>query len=98
MYRFPNQEHDPVPVVFGCEDSETGEIYKQQADGLLGISKASTAFHRQLVAAGAVEDVFSLCFGYPKGGALSFGEQWVAAETAVEGWVAAGSCSRGVDF
>lgn len=75
MYRFPNQEHDPVPVVFGCEDSETGEIYKQQADGLLGISKASTAFHRQLVAAGAVEDVFSLCFGYPKGGALSFGEQ-----------------------
>lgn len=29
-----------APVIFGCETQETGEIYKQQADGLLGLGNS----------------------------------------------------------
>ena len=73
MYLLPDQQ-TPIPVVFGCETSETGEIYRQRADGLLGMGNSQTALHSQLAQSGLLDDVFSLCFGFPKGGAMVLGE------------------------
>ena len=126
------------PIIFGCETRETGEIFKQRADGLFGLgnSEASGApatvcrlplparpltllqpgtvrFHsfllpplmrppaspdpthptlllplpaapavvNQLVKAGVIDDVFSICFGMVEGdGALLLGAAEVPGE------------------
>lgn len=63
-----------LPVVFGCELKETGEIFKQQADGLLGLGNSPASVINQLVAAGEMADTFSLCYGSVEGsGALLLG-------------------------
>jgi Xylanase inhibitor N-terminal len=38
----------PLPLVFGCEDKETGAIYKQRADGVLGMGNAANALPQQV--------------------------------------------------
>eukprot|EP00879_Flechtneria_rotunda_P002524 GHRR01002722.1.p1 GENE.GHRR01002722.1~~GHRR01002722.1.p1 ORF type:complete len:475 (+),score=86.21 GHRR01002722.1:1876-3300(+) len=73
VFSFPDNA-TKVPVTFGCENSETGEIYRQKPDGILGMGNSAAAFHSQLAAAGAIPDVFSLCFGFPSGGALLLGQ------------------------
>ncbi|KXZ54970.1 hypothetical protein GPECTOR_3g137 [Gonium pectorale] len=72
-FGFPDDQ-PPVRFVFGCENGETGEIYKQMADGIMGMGNNHNAFHSQLVERGVIEDVFSLCFGYPKDGILLLGD------------------------
>ncbi|GFR53015.1 hypothetical protein Agub_g15707 [Astrephomene gubernaculifera] len=72
-FGFPDDE-PPVRMVFGCENGETGEIYRQMADGIMGMGNNNNAFQSQLVARGVIEDVFSLCFGYPKDGLLLLGD------------------------
>lgn len=37
-----------LDVVFGCENAETGEIYKQRADGVLGLGNSDNALPRQV--------------------------------------------------
>jgi hypothetical protein len=37
-----------VEVVFGCENMETGEIYKQRVDGVLGMGNNANALPRQV--------------------------------------------------
>lgn len=63
-----------IPVKFGCETRETGEIFKQQADGLLGLGKSDNSLIQQLVNRNIIENQFSLCFGLVEGdGALILG-------------------------
>lgn len=111
--------HDGGPgarLVFGCETREGGEIYRQRADGLVGLGNSGEGGRRrflgrracpgmgwgqagwpvawaegpvraappaladagivnQLVAAGVIDDAFSLCFGSVAGdGALVLGD------------------------
>ncbi|PNH07727.1 Aspartic proteinase-like protein 2, partial [Tetrabaena socialis] len=72
-FGFPDDQ-PPVRMVFGCENGETGEIYRQMADGIMGMGNNHNAFQSQLVQRGVIEDVFSLCFGYPKDGILLLGD------------------------
>jgi hypothetical protein len=37
-----------VRIVFGCEQSETGEIYRQVADGILGLGNNNNALQSQV--------------------------------------------------
>lgn len=32
-----------MPIIFGCETRETGEIYKQRADGLFGLGNSDAS-------------------------------------------------------
>ncbi|KAG2424657.1 hypothetical protein HXX76_014381 [Chlamydomonas incerta] len=72
-FGFPDSD-PPVRLVFGCENGETGEIYRQMADGIMGMGNNHNAFQSQLVQRKVIEDVFSLCFGYPKDGILLLGD------------------------
>jgi len=64
-----------IPVRFGCETRETGEIFKQQADGLLGLGKSEDSLVQQLVNKKVIDNQFSLCFGLVEGeGALILGQ------------------------
>ncbi len=37
-----------VEVVFGCETKETGEIYNQEADGILGLGNSEVSLINQV--------------------------------------------------
>ncbi|KAK9808090.1 hypothetical protein WJX73_004596 [Symbiochloris irregularis] len=64
-----------VPLVFGCETSESGEIFNQEADGILGLGNSEISLVNQLAGNKDIEDVFSLCFGSVEGdGALLLGD------------------------
>ncbi|KAK9843713.1 hypothetical protein WJX81_003429 [Elliptochloris bilobata] len=68
-----------VEVVFGCETKETGEIYNQEADGILGLGNSEVSLVNQLASNGNIDDVFALCFGSVEGdGALMLGDADVA--------------------
>ena len=43
-----------VPVVFGCETRETGEIFNQEADGILGLGNSPISLVNQARAATAL--------------------------------------------
>lgn len=36
------------PVVFGCETQETGEIYRQEADGIMGLGNSAVSVVNQV--------------------------------------------------
>jgi hypothetical protein len=74
-----------VPVIFGCETKETGEIFKQRADGLFGLGNSDASVVNQLVAAGEIDDVFSLCFGVVEGdGVLMLGDSPASNEVELQ--------------
>eukprot|EP01018_Ginkgo_biloba_P014800 Gb_30455 [translate_table: standard] len=53
----------PQRAVFGCENSETGDLYHQHADGIMGLGRGRLSIMDQLVQRGVIADSFSLCYG-----------------------------------
>ncbi|KAK4262362.1 hypothetical protein QN277_027932 [Acacia crassicarpa] len=56
-------ELKPQRAVFGCETLETGDIYSQHADGIMGLGSGDPSIVDQLVEKNAISDSFSLCYG-----------------------------------
>lgn len=71
----------PARLLFGCETRETGDLYTQKADGIIGLGRGPLGIMDQLVAQGALADAFSLCYGgWEKGGgAAIFGNATLPA-------------------
>ncbi|KAF8410158.1 hypothetical protein HHK36_002680 [Tetracentron sinense] len=65
----------PQRAVFGCENVETGDLYSQRADGIMGLGRGQLSVVDQLVDKGVISDSFSLCYGgmHVGGGALILG-------------------------
>ncbi|ONK59932.1 uncharacterized protein A4U43_C08F12430 [Asparagus officinalis] len=65
----------PQRAVFGCENSETGDLFTQHADGIMGLGRGRLSIMDQLVGKGAINDSFSLCYGGMNfgGGAMILG-------------------------
>lgn len=62
-------------IIFGCEARETGDIYSQKADGIMGIGRGAVSLPSQLAMQGVMADVFALCYGdFNGGGSLVLGE------------------------
>lgn len=77
MISFGNlSELKPQPAVFGCEIEETGDIYSQRADGIMGLGRNDLSIVDQLVDRGVINDSFSLCYGGldTSGGAMVLGQ------------------------
>lgn len=53
----------PQRSVFGCENVETGDLYKQRADGIIGLGRGELSIVDQLVNSGVISNSFSLCYG-----------------------------------
>ncbi|MED6137091.1 hypothetical protein PIB30_061709 [Stylosanthes scabra] len=53
----------PQRAVFGCENVETGDLYRQHADGIMGLGRGELSIMDQLVEKKAISDSFSLCYG-----------------------------------
>ena len=53
----------PQRAVFGCENAETGDLYSQHADGIMGLGSGDLSVVDQLVDRGVISDSFSLCYG-----------------------------------
>ncbi|KDP32026.1 hypothetical protein JCGZ_12487 [Jatropha curcas] len=73
---FGNQsELEPQRAVFGCENVETGDLYSQHADGIMGLGSGDLSIVDQLVEKGVISDSFSLCYGGMNigGGAMVLG-------------------------
>ncbi|XP_022149435.1 aspartyl protease family protein 1-like isoform X2 [Momordica charantia] len=61
---FGNQsELVPQRATFGCETVETGDLYSQRADGIMGLGSGELSIVDQLVEKGVINDTFSLCYG-----------------------------------
>ncbi|XWS29741.1 hypothetical protein CRYUN_Cryun24cG0056600 [Craigia yunnanensis] len=61
---FGNQsELVPQRAVFGCENEETGDLYSQRADGIMGLGRGDLSVVDQLIEKGVISDSFSLCYG-----------------------------------
>ncbi|GBG60420.1 hypothetical protein CBR_g5596 [Chara braunii] len=62
-------------INFGCELFESGDIYLQRADGIIGLGRGTLSVVDQLVNQQAMEDAFSICYGGmgEVGGALLLG-------------------------
>lgn len=73
---FGNQsEVVPQRAVFGCENVETGDLYSQRADGIMGLGRGQLSIVDQLVDKNVINDSFSLCYGgmHVGGGAMVLG-------------------------
>lgn len=66
---------DPQRATFGCENVETGDLYSQRADGIMGLGSGDLSIMDQLVGKGVISDSFSLCYGGMEigGGAMVLG-------------------------
>ncbi|KAG5245732.1 aspartic proteinase protein [Salix suchowensis] len=53
----------PQRIVFGCENMETGDLYSQHADGIMGLGRGDLSIVDHLVDKGVINDSFSLCYG-----------------------------------
>ncbi|KAK6245951.1 Xylanase inhibitor [Theobroma cacao] len=53
----------PQRAVFGCENMETGDLYSQRADGIMGLGRGRLSIVDQLVDKSVIGDSFSLCYG-----------------------------------
>ncbi|KAK8949137.1 Aspartic proteinase Asp1 [Platanthera zijinensis] len=53
----------PQHAIFGCENSESGDLFNQHADGIMGLGRGQLSMVDQLVEKGAISDSFSLCYG-----------------------------------
>ncbi|RWW04072.1 hypothetical protein BHE74_00023820, partial [Ensete ventricosum] len=69
-------ELKPQRAVFGCANSETGNLFNQHADGIIGLGRGELSIMDQLVDKGVITDSFSLCYGGMDvdGGAMVLGE------------------------
>ncbi|XP_059312083.1 aspartic proteinase 36-like isoform X2 [Lycium ferocissimum] len=56
-------ELGPQRAVFGCELEETGDLYSQRADGIMGLGRGDVSIVNQLVEKHVISDSFSLCYG-----------------------------------
>ncbi|KAH0726784.1 aspartic proteinase-like protein 2 isoform X2 [Solanum tuberosum] len=56
-------ELGPQRAVFGCEIAETGDLYSQRADGIMGLGRGDVSIVDQLVGKHVISDSFSLCYG-----------------------------------
>ncbi|KAG8099479.1 hypothetical protein GUJ93_ZPchr0013g35632 [Zizania palustris] len=56
-------ELKPQLAVFGCENTETGDLFSQHADGIMGLGRGQLSIMDQLVDKSAISDSFSLCYG-----------------------------------
>ncbi|OAY65241.1 Aspartic proteinase-like protein 2 [Ananas comosus] len=54
---------EPQRAIFGCENSETGDLFTQHADGIIGLGRGQLSIMDQLVDKGVISDSFSLCYG-----------------------------------
>ncbi|KAM1073766.1 hypothetical protein TB2_018415 [Malus domestica] len=64
LISFGNQsELPPQRAVFGCENFETGDLYSQPADGIMGLGRGDLSVVDQLVDKSVISDSFSLCYG-----------------------------------
>ena len=65
----------PQRAVFGCENSETGDLYSQRADGIMGLGRGQLSIVDQLIDKNVINDSFSLCYGgmHVGGGAMVLG-------------------------
>ncbi|XP_058080308.1 aspartic proteinase 36-like [Magnolia sinica] len=54
---------EPQRAVFGCENIETGDLFSQRADGIMGLGRGQLSVMDQLVEKGVISDSFSLCYG-----------------------------------
>lgn len=50
-------------AIFGCENMETGGLYSQHADGIIGLGRGDISIVDQLVGKGAISNSFSICYG-----------------------------------
>jgi len=66
----------PQRALFGCENAETGDLYSQHADGIMGLGRGDLSIVDQLVNKGVINDSFSLCYGGMDvgGGAMVLGQ------------------------
>ncbi|KAJ8640720.1 hypothetical protein MRB53_017414 [Persea americana] len=53
----------PQRAVFGCENVETGDLFSQHADGIIGLGRGQLSIMDQLANKGVMSDSFSLCYG-----------------------------------
>ncbi|KAL1195010.1 Aspartic proteinase 36 [Cardamine amara subsp. amara] len=53
----------PQRAVFGCETMETGDLYSQRADGIIGLGQGDLSLVDQLVDKDLISNSFSLCYG-----------------------------------
>ncbi|KAK7263218.1 hypothetical protein RJT34_30805 [Clitoria ternatea] len=61
---FGNQsELAPQRAVFGCENVETGDLFSQHADGIMGLGRGDLSIMDQLADKNVISDSFSLCYG-----------------------------------
>ncbi|MCO5593674.1 hypothetical protein L7F22_047690 [Adiantum nelumboides] len=62
-------------LVFGCETAESGDIFEQKADGIMGLGRGPLSIVDQLVNHNSVTEAFSLCYGGMNegGGAMIMG-------------------------
>ncbi|CAL9235003.1 unnamed protein product [Arabidopsis halleri] len=50
-------------AVFGCKTVETGDLYSQRADGIIGLGQGDLSLVDQLVDKGLISNSFGLCYG-----------------------------------
>ena len=53
----------PQGAIFGCENDETGDLFSQHADGIIGLGCSELSIVDQLVDRDAISDSYSLCYG-----------------------------------
>ncbi|KAI4389876.1 hypothetical protein MLD38_002050 [Melastoma candidum] len=58
-----SSELSPQHAMFGCETAESGDLYSQRADGIMGLGRGQLSIVDQLVQKDAIDDSFSLCYG-----------------------------------
>lgn len=56
-----------APVIFGCVTDERGQIFRQKADGILGLADEALSVPRQLSGSNATSDAFTICYGSHSG-------------------------------
>ncbi|CAH8269278.1 unnamed protein product [Arabidopsis lyrata] len=64
LISFGNESHlTPQRAVFGCKTVETGDLYSQRADGIIGLGQGDLSLVGQLVDKGLISNSFGLCYG-----------------------------------